>query len=87
MPLPGFTADMTLARAAGRYTAVWNPTELLKAGTVQPQQPPPKPGCWLAGTNCYGFIQTLKFCCNAGEEYTEQWGWCIGFWQAPPCRP
>jgi hypothetical protein len=87
MPLPGFTADTTLERAAGRYTAVWSPTELPKAGTVRPQQPPPKPGCWFAGTNCYGFVQTVKFCCGDGREYTEQWGWCIGFWQAPPCRP
>jgi hypothetical protein len=48
--------------------------------------PPPKSGCWFAGTNCYGFIQTLKFCCNDGTEYTERWGWCIGLWFAPPCR-
>jgi hypothetical protein len=49
--------------------------------------PPPKPGCWFAGTNCYGFIQTLKFCCRDGTEYTERYGWCIGFWREPPCTP
>jgi hypothetical protein len=48
--------------------------------------PAPRPGCWFAGTNCYGFIQTLKFCCGDGQEYTVQWGWCIGVWFAPPCR-
>lgn len=47
--------------------------------------PAPKPGCWFAGANCYGFIQTLKFCCGDGGEYTERWGWCIGYFRAPPC--
>jgi hypothetical protein len=49
--------------------------------------PVPKPGCWFAGTSCYGFIQTLKFCCGDGTEYTERYGWCIGVWFAPPCYP
>ena len=49
--------------------------------------PAPKPGCWFAGTSCYGFVQTLKFCCGDGTEYTQRWGWCIGLWFAPPCRP
>jgi hypothetical protein len=49
--------------------------------------PAPRPGCWFAGTNCYVFVQTLKFCCGDGTEYTQRWGWCIGFWRAPPCRP
>jgi hypothetical protein len=49
--------------------------------------PAPKPGCWFAGTSCYGFIQTLKFCCGDGTEYTERYGWCIGVWFAPPCYP
>jgi hypothetical protein len=51
------------------------------------KSPAPKPGCWFAGTSCYGFIQTLKFCCGDGTEYTERYGWCIGFWFAPPCYP
>jgi hypothetical protein len=87
MPLPGFTADASLARIVGRYPAMWSRAEQSMAGTVQPQQPPPAPGCWFAGTNCYGFIQTLKFCCNDGTEYTQRWGWCIGVWFAPPCLP
>jgi hypothetical protein len=49
--------------------------------------PAPKPGCWFAGTSCYGFIQPLKFCSGYGTEYTERYGWCIGFWLAPPSRP
>jgi hypothetical protein len=49
--------------------------------------PPPKPGCWFAGTSCYGFVQTVKFCCGNGSEYSENYGWCIGVWLAPPCSP
>jgi hypothetical protein len=49
--------------------------------------PAPKPGCWFAGTSCYGFVQTLKFCCGDGTEYTERYGWCVGVWFAPPCYP
>jgi hypothetical protein len=56
------------------------------AGPVA-QAPSPRPGCWFAGTNCYGFVQTLKFCCGDGTEYTERYGWCLGLWFAPPCRP
>ncbi len=58
---------------------------------VQPASGPPaqapKPGCYFAGTSCYGAIQTCKFCCGDGTEYTQQCGWCVGLWQAPPCRP
>jgi hypothetical protein len=85
MPLPGFTADSTLKRINGRHTGLGRPAEPMPEGTVLPQQPAPAPGCWFVGTNCYGFIQTLKFCCGDGTEYTQRWGWCIGFWRAPPC--
>ena len=58
---------------------------------VQPASGPPprqpRPGCYFAGTSCYGAIQTCKFCCSDGNEYSEQCGWCVGVWQAPPCRP
>jgi hypothetical protein len=58
---------------------------------VQPASGPParapRPGCYFAGTSCYGAIQTCKFCCGDGTEYTEQCGWCVGVWMAPPCRP
>jgi hypothetical protein len=87
MSLPGFTADVMLTRPGGRQMVAWNPVELPPDGMVLPQQPPPAPGCYFAGTNCYGFVQTLKFCCGDGREYTQQWGWCIGFWLAPPCLP
>jgi hypothetical protein len=86
MRLPGFTAEVaTAGGTAGRRAG------LVAAGgggqaMVRPQQPPPKPGCWFAGTSCYGFVQTLKFCCGDGTEYTQRWGWCIGLWFAPPCR-
>lgn len=55
--------------------------------TARAAGPVPKPGCWFAGTSCYGFVQTLKFCCGDGTEYTERWGWCVGIWFAPPCLP
>jgi hypothetical protein len=73
-----------------RRAATLNRRVVLFSGGSRPTaaagMPAPKPGCWFAGTSCYGFVQTLKFCCGNGAEYTERWGWCIGLWFAPPCR-
>ena len=84
MNMPGFNADGSLYKAPERYTAVTSFEQTERA--IQLQQPAPRPGCYFAGTNCYFFVQTLKFCCGDGTEYTQQWGWCFGFWTAPPCR-
>jgi len=88
MSLPGFTADAVPPYTAGRHLAMRTSAERPAQDSVLPQQPPPPAGgCYFAGTNCYGFIQTLKFCCGDGTEYTQRWGWCFGLWQAPPCLP
>lgn len=50
---------------------------------------PPKPpasACWLGSTQCRVGIQTCKYCCGDGTEYTEQCGWCVGWWDYAPCR-
>jgi hypothetical protein len=47
--------------------------------------PQPAPGCWLVGTQCRVGYQTCKFCCGDGRSYTQGCGWCIGWWDAPPC--
>lgn len=59
--------------------------ELVVIGPNRSGPPLPRPGCWFVGANCYGFVQTLKFCCSDGSEYTERWGWCFGLVFAPPC--
>jgi hypothetical protein len=47
--------------------------------------PPPPPGCWFAGTQCRVGVQSCKFCCGDGKEVTQLCGWCIGWWDYPPC--
>jgi hypothetical protein len=47
--------------------------------------PNPKPGCYFVGTACYIGYQTCKYCCGNGQSYTQQCGWCIGWYDAPPC--
>jgi hypothetical protein len=70
-----------------RRAEALNHRVIFSPAALKAEGPPlPKSGCWFAGTNCYGFVQTLKFCCNDGAEYTERYGWCIGVWFAPPCR-
>lgn len=47
--------------------------------------PPPLPGCVFVGTQCRVGYQTCKYCCGNGQSYTKQCGWCIGWYDAPPC--
>jgi hypothetical protein len=47
--------------------------------------PNPPPGCWLVGTQCRGTFQSCKYCCGDGRSYTESCGWCVGWYDAPPC--
>jgi len=47
--------------------------------------PAPSPGCFFVGTECRVGYQTCKYCCGNGQSYTKQCGWCIGWYDAPPC--
>jgi hypothetical protein len=47
----------------------------------------PPPGCYPAGTQCRGFIQHMVYCCPGGTTWSRQEGWCVGWWDALPCRP
>jgi hypothetical protein len=42
-------------------------------------------GCWPSGTECRGFIQHMVYCCPGGTTWKKKQGWCIGWWDAPPC--
>jgi hypothetical protein len=46
--------------------------------------PNANPGCMLIGTSCYGALQFCNYCCP-DRSYIQQGGWCIGYYQAPPC--
>jgi len=47
--------------------------------------PPPLTGCWFVGTQCRIGYQSCYYCCGDGTRYSKQCGWCIGWWDAPPC--
>lgn len=47
--------------------------------------PSPPPGCQFVGTQCRGAIQSCKYCCGDGRSYTQSCGWCVGWYDAPPC--
>jgi len=66
--------DVTERRSTGR------------SGLHMHQVPPPMPGCWFVGTECRVFYQTCKYCCGGGASYSKPCGWCIGWYDAPPCR-
>jgi hypothetical protein len=80
-----------LAGSAPNATSDYSVTPLLSTGTVRLAKggniPDPKPGCWWVGTECRVGYQTCKYCCGGGnnQSYTEPCGWCIGWWDAPPC--
>ena len=47
----------------------------------------PPPGCYPAGTECRGWIQNMVYCCPGGTTWKRREGWCVGWWDAPPCNP
>lgn len=47
--------------------------------------PPAPPGCYFIGTSCAGFVQTCHYRCGEGKCVSQGCGWCVGYWQAPPC--
>lgn len=46
----------------------------------------PPLGCWPSGTKCRGMIQHMVYCCADGKTWEERTGWCLGWYDAPPCR-
>jgi hypothetical protein len=46
----------------------------------------PPPGCYPNGTECRGWIQNMVYCCPGGTTWKREEGWCVGWWDALPCR-
>jgi hypothetical protein len=44
------------------------------------------PGCFPAGTQCRLFIQNEVSCCGGQQVVGQRIGWCIGWYDAIPCR-
>jgi hypothetical protein len=44
------------------------------------------PGCYPAGTQCRVFIQNEVSCCSGSPVVGKQIGWCIGWYEALPCK-
>jgi len=56
-------------------------------GTSAPTTPgEPPPGCYPAGTQCRVFIQNEVSCCGGQQVVGKRIGWCIGWYDALPCR-
>lgn len=62
--------------------------------------PPPRMGCWFAGTECRGFYQSCKYCCGpsgsdphgsytqgCGGPNNDGWFGCFGWYDALSCSP
>jgi hypothetical protein len=75
--------------AAGRHEAV-PPAFAPPTGEVRPagggggETPPP--GCYPNGTQCRVGIQHMVYCCPDGQTWMRREGWCVGWWDALPCR-
>ena len=62
---------------------------VVAVGTSSPSTPvagTPPPGCFPAGTQCRIFIQNEVSCCSGQQVVGERIGWCIGWYDALPCR-
>ena len=46
----------------------------------------PPPGCFPAGTQCRIFIQNEVSCCSGQPVVGKRIGWCIGWYDALPCK-
>lgn len=58
-------------------------------GTSDPAPPTagtPPPGCFPAATQCRVFIQNEVSCCSGQHIVGNRIGWCIGWWDAIPCK-
>ncbi len=65
-------------------TTTWRGRGIAPLGGGGGSQPPP--GCYPVGTRCRGFYQEMVFCCPGGQTWSRQEGWCVGYWDAMPCR-
>lgn len=83
MRLPQSTVPIAAPTVAPDPGLQWRVGEVRLAGGGG--VPAPKPGCWFVGTQCRIGYQTCKFCCGDGQSYSQQCGWCIGWYDAPPC--
>ncbi|WP_298798319.1 hypothetical protein [uncultured Pseudonocardia sp.] len=84
MRLPTLSPAASTALFAGPFTpAAGAPYGITLAGGGD--VPDPMPGCAFVGTECRVGYQTCKYCCGNGQSYTRQCGWCIGWYDAPPC--
>ena len=81
MRLPEIAAPASYAHGAPEGVRAAGGVHLSGGGGV----PAPKPGCFFVGTECRIGYQTCKYCCGNGQSYTQQCGWCIGWYDAPPC--
>lgn len=59
-------------------TATSTPTSPV-AGTTPP-------GCYPAATQCRLFIQNEVSCCGGQQVVGQRIGWCLGWYDALPCR-
>lgn len=61
----------------------------IAAGTSEPTPPTPgepPAGCFPALTQCRLFIQNEVSCCGGQQIVGKRIGWCVGWWDALPCR-
>ncbi len=88
MNIPKQSASVVREFVESRYGAVILPSNAkgsrpLGGGGGGGSNPPP--GCWLSGTECRGWMQKLVYCCPGGTTWKKSSGWCIGWYDAPPC--
>jgi heme/copper-type cytochrome/quinol oxidase subunit 2 len=51
-----------------------------------PEAGPVPPGCYPTGTQCRIFIQNEVSCCGGQPVVGQRIGWCLGWYDAQPCK-
>jgi hypothetical protein len=74
--------DVSESLSAGERAAYAHVT--LSSGGGGGSNPPP--GCYPNGTKCRGWMQSMVYCCPGGQTWEKSEGWCVGWWDALPCR-
>ena len=79
-------------------TIMWQFSQVQNGSVVTPARDPgvtpsgggssgnPPPGCYPNGTKCRGWKQYMVYCCGGGVTWEREEGWCVGWWDALPCR-